>query len=204
MSFSALSFDVSALEFQAIVLYDSLGSASWLETEQTPIMRSAVYRKQIGFIGTSTVLNYELISRQDFSLRMNMGFGSKFIVSAFYAKDLPSGVNDLGIYERFDAKYTTANPAVNLYASQGKLDIQPSTDPNKVLAQLPSTPMDATWEPPKPHRFSFPYFRVGTEVAVDRFSIGMSYEHSLGYMDGFMLNNYSSLYFSIGYRIISR
>jgi hypothetical protein len=41
------------------------------------------------------------------------------------------------------------------------------------------------------------------ESTIDRFAVGFSYERNLGYMDGFMLNDYNSLYLTIGYRFIS-
>jgi hypothetical protein len=76
-----------------------------------------------------------------------------------------------------------------------------NASPDDFFTNFGSAVLNNSWQTPKKQRAGFPMVRFGFEAAIDRFTIGMSFEHSRDYMDGFLLNEYSSVFFSVGYKL---
>ena len=139
-----------------------------------------------------------------FSLNVFYGTGNTFMVHRSLSfVDLPDGVNELEIYKTIDQNYYSLDNN-SLYAYQGKMDVDLTTSPNDVFSKFGSTKLDSSWPTPKPQRFNFPTMRIGFEASVDRYTLGLSLERSSTYMDGFLLNKYSAINFSVGYKFIRR
>lgn len=198
---SNLTTDIEATELTATVLHDTTTGSSWYFGNSEPRINAGVYRSRFNLTNFSIALRYKLIDRDLFELSLiaGSGFTGMVQISLEYI-DLPDGVNELDIYNELDNRYFYGNTTA-LYAHQGPMAVNLSASPEEFFSNFGSTRLDKNWQTPKKQRAGFPMVRFGFEAAIDRFTIGMSFEHSRDYMDGFLLNEYSSVFFSVGYKL---
>ena len=204
IGYSSLSFDIETDEFAGLVTRDSTGKLQYIIFEDSPSLRPGVYRKHLGILTMTHTINYTLIDRPSFQFRAFAGLGTAAMVGGPLPKVNPAGVNSLPIYDEFNAVYQAIPGRTDLYANTDPIDITISPDPNKLINQFPTEQIDETFETPEPFSFSFNYFRLGVETAIDRFTISAMFEANIGYMDGFMLNDFRSAMLGVGYRFINR
>lgn len=200
---SSLTSDIETREFTATILHDSTGNSFLYNTAQ-PRIRSGVYRNTFSLSNFSLAAGFAVIDRDLFSLKLFAGTGlTRIIHRSLSFVDLPDGVNDLAIYQTIDENYyALENNAI--YAHQGTMNIDLNTSPDALLDQFGNTKLDSNWPTPARQRRTFPMMRAGFEASIDRFTLGMSVDWSIHYMDGFLLNDYRSIYFSIGYKLMRR
>ena len=118
----------------------------------------------------------------------------------------PQGINDLDIYQNVeDAYYGDSSDVLgNTMVYTGPVDVDLNQSPDSVTSKFTPEYNLNNWQKPANFRTYYPTFRFGMSATIDRFYLAISAETSLGNMDGFMLRNFSSIYFSIGYKIWSR
>jgi len=204
LGFSSLTTDIETIELIATVVHDSVNGPSYLNSSSEPRLRSGVYRNTFNITNFTTSITYKLIDRDLFGLNLLFGSGASFMLHrSLTFVDLPDGVNELGIYQTIDGNYCSLGDN-SLYAYQGPMSVDLDASPNDVFTKFSNTKLDGSWSTPKPERFRFPTLRIGFEATIDRYTLGMSIEKSTTYMDGFLLNTYRSIYFSVGYRFIRK
>ena len=139
-----------------------------------------------------------------FYVSISIGWGNTLLAKRInnYV-DHPDGVNELNIYHTIDVNnYTMANSG--LFSFIGNLQVDPTQSPDAVTSKFGTNPIGEGWQTPKKFRSSFPTARLGFEVGLDKFTLGIAAERSSSDMDGFILNTYKSVYFSLGYKFIRR
>ena len=200
---STLTTDIETTELVATVLHDSAGN-SYLYGTAEPRLRPGVYRNVFNVTNFNLGVSYRVIDRDLFSLNVLFGQGFSIMIHRSLSfVDLPDGVNELGIYQTIDQNYYFLD-GYSLYAYQGAMEVDLDASPDDVFAKFNGRKLDSSWETPKPQRFKFPTARFAIEATIDRFTIGLSFERSTTYMDGFLLNNYKSVNFSIGYKLFRK
>ncbi|MBI3136603.1 MAG: hypothetical protein HYZ14_18150 [Bacteroidetes bacterium] len=198
---SSLTTDIETTEFTATVLHDTAAN-SYLYTNSEPRIQSGVYRNTFNLTNFSIAAGFKIIDRDLFSLKIFAGTGYTVMVHRSLSFiDLPDGVNGLTIYKTIDQNYYALEDN-SLYANQGTLNVTLDDSPDALFTQFGNTRLDSNWPTPERQRKKFPMVRIGFEAAIDRFTLGLSVDRSANYMDGFLLNQYSSVYFSIGYKLI--
>lgn len=197
---STLVSDIAATEVSATVLHDSTGN-SWYLGSTEPRINAGVYRTRFNLSNFSLALKYKFIDRDLFemSLIAGTGFTGMIQVSLNYV-DLPEGVNELAIYDHLDNNYYSGENT-NLYAHVGPMEVNLNESPDVFFSSFGNSKLDNNWQTPKQQRAGFPMLRFGFEAALDRFTLGLSVDRSRSYMDGFLLNTYTSVYFSVGYKL---
>jgi len=202
--FSNLTTDIETTELIATVVHDTTTGPSYLYASNEPRLRSGVYRNRFDLTNFTISLSYKLIDRDLFGLTLFYGSGSTFMIHrSLNFVDLPDGVNELGIYQTIDQNYYSLDDN-SLYAYQGAMDVDLQASPNDVFSKFGSTKLDSSWPTPKPQRFRFPTMRLGFEANIDRYTLGLNVERSTTYMDGFLLDNYTCINFSVGYKLIRK
>jgi hypothetical protein len=204
IGFSSLSFDVETDQFHGVIVRDSANVPSFMVFEDTPSLRPAVYRKSLGILTLTHVLNYNLIDNASFALRIFGGMGAAAMITGPLQRVTPPGVNDLSIYDDFDLVYQALPENTGLYANTENLNIKLSSDPTQMLNQLPKDPLDENFDSPEDYKFHFNFVRAGFEAAIDRYTVSVMAEANIGYMDGFILDDFRSIMLGVGYRFISR
>lgn len=200
--FSSLTTDIETSELVATILHDSVaGNSIWL-TSTEPRIRSGVYRSMFNTSTFALAIGFDIIDNDLFELKVFAGSGFTTLISRpLTFADLPDGVNSLGIYDYLNDG-NLANDQ-QIYAHQGPVNVDLVTSPDELFEDFGSTTLN-NWSRPKDERSTFPMMRGGFEVIIDRFTLGLSFESSINYMDGFLLNEYSSAYFSVGYKLSRR
>ena len=203
--YSHLNFDVETKELTATIAFDSLGSY-YVESSGSPRIRSGVYRKAFDLIHINPSVGYKVIDRDIFDLRLKLGAGITLMIHRFQGlTEQPDGVNELGLYEDVEGAYYWAGNETDLLVNdQWEIDYDLNYSPDDVIYNFDPNYTMADRSTPQKHRQWYPTAKFGVEATIDRFSLGMSAETVLGYMDGFMLQSFSTVYFSIGYKIWSR
>ena len=84
------------------------------------------------------------------------------------------------------------------------MNVDLTESPDQVTDKFDSDNDFASWNSPRKFRLAYPIVKFGIEANIDRFSLGLSTEGNINYMDGFMLNSYSTIFFSIGYKFWTR
>ena len=107
---------------------------------------------------------------------------------------------ELNIYNELDNNYFSGE-STPLFAHVGAMQPDLNQSPDVFFSNFGSAKLDNTWKTPEKQRGGFPMMRFGVEAAIDRFTIGLVLDRSKSYMDGFILNRYTSVYFSIGYKL---
>jgi hypothetical protein len=203
LGFSTLTTDIETTEFMATVLHDSTGS-SYLYSSSEPRLRAGVYRNIFNCTNLTISASWKVIDRDLFSLNLMAGSGSTLMIHRSLSFiDLPEGVNELAIYKTIDENYYSLDDN-SLYAYQGPMNVNLSGSPDEVFGLFNGQKLDSSWPTPEPQRFRFPTVRFGFEASIDRFMIGLNVERSRSYMDGFLLNKYAVVNFSIGYKLFRK
>lgn len=197
---STLVSDIATTELSATVLHDSTGN-SWYLGSAEPRINAGVYRTRFNLTNFSLAVRYKFIDRDLFELSLlaGTGFTGMLQVSLSYV-DLPDGVNELGIYEDLDNNYYSGENTP-LYAHIGPMSPDLNQSPDVFFTSFGTSKLDDTWQTPEMQRGGFPMVRFGIEAAIDRFTLGLTVDRSKNYMDGFILNTYTSVYFSVGYKL---
>jgi len=204
LGFSSLTTDIETTELIATVQHDTISGPSYVYSSGEPRLRSGVYRNTFNITNFTVSLSYKIIDRDMFALTFFLGSGSTFMVHRSLSfVDLPDGVNGLEIYQTIDQNYYSLDDN-SLYAYQGPMDVDFNESPDAVFSKFGNTRLDNSWPTPKPQRFRYPTARWGFEASIERYTLGLCVESSTTYMDGFLLNKYSSIYFSVGYRFIRK
>lgn len=199
VGFSSLTTDIETTELSATVLHDTLGN-TYLYNNAEPRIRSGVYRNTFNLTNFSTALYFKLIDRDFFSFSIFTGSGfTTMIHRSLDYVDLPDGVNELDIYKTIDENYYSLDDN-SLYAYQGTMEVDLDASPDELFSKFGNTKLDSSWPTPEPQRFTFPMVKFGFVATIDRYTLGLSVDRSRSYMDGFLLNKYSSIYFSVGYK----
>ncbi|MBK9190797.1 MAG: hypothetical protein IPM77_04385 [Crocinitomicaceae bacterium] len=201
---SSLTTDIETWEFQGTVLHDTVNGNTWLKNNAEPRITSGVYRNVFNLSNVALTLGYRIIDRDffRFSLFAGSGFTTMVHRSLVYV-DLPDGVNELDIYSTIDKNYYTIGDN-SIYAYQGSMAVDMSGSPDLLFNKFGGVKLDRNWPTPKPQRAVFPMVKIGFEAEIDRYTLGLCIDRSSNYMDGFLLDKYSSIYFSVGYRFIRR
>ena len=205
LGLSNLTTDISSTEFKATIIHaDSTSGSRYAFLNDEPKIKSGVYRSAYSLINTTTAVHYKFINRDLFYVSISIGWGNTLLAKRInnYV-DHPDGVNELNIYHTIDVNnYTMANSG--LFSFIGNLQVDPTQSPDAVTSKFGTNPIGEGWQTPKKFRSSFPTARLGFEVGLDKFTLGIAAERSSSYMDGFILNTYKSVYFSLGYKFIRR
>jgi len=194
VGYSNLKIDIASTEFTATVIHgDSINPSSYYYSSSEPRIRPGAYRTNSVIINNCFSASYQILSRDLFSLRIKAGLGYSRIT---YTTPIvtPDGVNELTIYEVFNLNPNHSDLSIHL----GSVNLDPEGNPDDLFSSFddPSTGIYPRFE-----RYVFPTFRVGFEAEIERFMLGFSFEKNLGYMDGFLLNQYATFYLSLGYKI---
>lgn len=205
LGLSNLSTDIATTEFTATILHgDSISAPTYAYSNNEPRIKSGVYRSSYSLVNTTTSVSYKLFNRDLFSLSLIMGWGNTVLAKRVTSyNNYPEGVNELHIYNTIDIHNYNMKGS-GLYAFTGNMQIDPNTSPDSFTSKFGNQPIDENWQSPKKLRGSFPTVRFGFELGLDKFTLGFTTERSTTYMDGFILNTYSSVYFSLGYKFIRR
>ncbi|MBD3638112.1 MAG: hypothetical protein HUJ25_12240 [Crocinitomicaceae bacterium] len=204
--FSALDFDVETKELTATVAQDSSGNSFYVQTAGSPRVRSGVYRKAFNLYHLNTALGYKVIDRDIFDLRLKFGTGITFMAHRFQGlREQPDGVNELGLYEDIEGGYYWRGDETDVMVyTDGPVQMDLNQSPDSVTTKFTPEKNLSNWSTPATQRQAYTTVKLGIEATIDRFSLGMSVEGAVKYMDGYMLSDFSSIYFSIGYKIWSR
>jgi hypothetical protein len=197
---STLVSDIETKELSATVIHDTTGN-SWYLGNNEPRINAGVYRTRFNLSNFSLALRYKFIDRDLFEMTVlaGTGFTGMLQVSLSYV-DLPDGVNELNIYNELDNNYYSGQNTP-LYAHVGSMQPDLNQSPDVFFSNFGNAKLDNTWQTPEKQRAGFPMMRFGFEAAIDRFTIGLVVDRSKSYMDGFILNRYTSVYFSVGYKL---
>lgn len=203
--YSHLNFDVETKELTATIGEDSLGTY-YVESTGSPRVRSGVYRKGFDLIHFNPSVGFKVIDRDIFDLRLKIGGGITLMLHRFLGStEQPEGVNELDLYDDVEAAYSWPADGDNVLVNdQWEIDYDLNYSPDDVISNFDPNYTFASRTPSVTQRQWYPTAKFGIEANIDRFSLGMSAETVIGYMDGFMLKNFSTVYFSIGYQIWSR
>lgn len=197
---SNLVTDIESTEFSGTVLHDTLGNM-WNFSNSEPRINSGVYRVRFNLTNFSLALRYKLIDRELFQLSVIAGIGYTDMLQVFVRdSDQPAGVNNLDIYEDITRNYYNSENT-SIYAYQGTSPLDLNASPDDFFTNYGNAKLDNSWPTPKEEKFGYGMQRFGVEVAIDRFTLGMSVDRSLNYMDGFLLNTYNAVNFSMGYKL---
>lgn len=198
VGFSNLTTDIESREFTATIIHDATGNYYAFDANQ-PRINAGAYRAVFSLTNFALTLNYKIIDRElfSFSILTGTGYTDMLLNSLAYA-ELPKGVHELETYDTFNRKYYSSGNT-GLFAHQGNLEINLDESPEEFLNDFGNTPLDDNWATPKPNRFGYPMVKLGFVTTIDRFTLGLSVDRSRDYMDGFILNQYNSIYFSVGY-----
>lgn len=201
---SSLTTDIETWQFQGTVLHDSINGNSWLKSNAEPRISSGVYRNVFNLSNFTITTGYRIIDRDlfRFSVLVGAGFTTMVHRSLLYV-DLPDGVNELEIYNTIDKNYYTIGDN-SIYAYQGSMNVDVNGSPDLLFNKFGGVKLDRNWPTPKPQRAVFPMVKIGFEAEIERYTLGLCIDRSRNYMDGFLLDKYSSIYFSVGYRFIRR
>ena len=204
--FSAQNFDVEAKELVAIVVEDSLGDYNYVESAGSPRVRNGVFRKSFNLLHFNAAAGYKLVDRDVFDLRLKVGGGITMMFHKFQGlTDQPDGVNELDLYYHVEEGYYHPSIADEIWINtDGPLEMDLNQSPDEVMNKFDPNYTMANYNTPMKKRGFYPTMKFGIDATVDRFSLGMAFESVIGYMDGYMLDKYGTIYFSIGYRILSR
>ena len=203
--FSRLTFDVATKELVATISNDSLGNSYYVQTGNLPSLKSGVYRKAFDMSHLKLGFAYKLVDRDIFDLKFNMGFGLTVMRHRLqFRLDQPAGVNELDIYEKVEDAYFVPIDEDLLVNNTEGFTPNLNDSPDEVISKFTADKNISNVNLPQPFSLTYPTFHFGITGSIDRFSLGMTFERSLRYMDGFILNQFGTIYFSIGYKIWSR
>ncbi|OIQ37773.1 MAG: hypothetical protein BM555_00110 [Crocinitomix sp. MedPE-SWsnd] len=201
---SKMEVDVQTNELKATILTDSLGVRSYAVEPGTPRLRSAVYRKVINVLDISVGATYKVIDRDLFSLALSADVGMSGLLYVNLAKDgHPPGINELGVYNDFDAIYRGANlDYIDLY--EGEMDVNLHEAPGEFLDKFDTEYTGPGQGNGLNTQAVYPVVSLGVDANIERYTIGLGLHFSTKPMDDFLLFNSSSAYFSIGYKLFKR
>ncbi len=204
IGFSILRFDVATNELKATVVHDTAG-VYYLDNPGTPKLRSAAFRQALLLTNITGSIAYKIVDRDLFDFKVMAGIGITSRAHLFQGNvNHPNGINELDIYDEAESVYFNFYNQ-EIYSHQGEMNIDLNESPDEVLSKFPSQDyIKETFMAPKRMRQIYPTVKIGVEANIDRYTVGMSMERSLNYMDGFLLNQYGTVYFSIGYKLWAR
>ena len=202
--YSYLNFDVETKELVATVAHDSLGLPFYVESSGSPRLRSGAYRKSFDLIHLNPAIGFKVVDKDIFDLRIKVGGGITLMIHRFQGlQEQPDGVNELESYFNVEETYYDGYvEEVQVY--DGPMTMSLADYPESITDNFSPDVNLGNWSEPRTLRQWYPTMKFGVDATIDRFSLGMSFESVIGYMDGFMLDKYASIYFSIGYKIWSR
>ncbi|MBK7131090.1 MAG: hypothetical protein IPM74_11235 [Crocinitomicaceae bacterium] len=200
---SSLTTDIETVEFTGTTIHDTIGNY-WLFTNNEPRVRAGVYRNIFNLTNFATALSFKIVDRDLFYFSIVVGSGfTAMLHRSLQFVDLPDGVNELEIYQTIDQNYYNIGNT-NIYAYQGSMTSDINTTPDELFNKFGNTKLNSDWPTPEKQRSSYPMVKLGFEAGIDRFTLAVYVDRSKSYMDGFLLNKYASIYFSVGYKLIRR
>lgn len=200
LSASMLTADIETMDMKATVAHDSLGNF-WFIDDKQPRINPGVFRTSYVLSTLSWALKYKIFDREIFDLSVIYGMGRTTLGNVYLSDfGFPNGVNSLDLYDDVDEFYYNDN-STKLNAHNGQINVDFNQSPDVFFNDFGSQKFDNNWQTPKNLRFNYPMIKFGFEASIERFTLGLMMDMSRGYMDGFLLDSYSSLYFSVGYKL---
>lgn len=203
MGGSILTYDIESTQLKATVLDLDTAGIQYVVAPNTPQVRRAVFRKSV-FVGDIIGdVTYKVIDRDLFSVSLFGGFGIS--VMGFLDINRESndkGYNQLSIHDNFDNWYESGlDQTFDLYEGEMNVDLHES--PAEMISTIQNGSSSITIDPEQ-RRFAYPFFRIGLDANIERYTVGFGFDVSGRDMDKFLLRNYSSAYMSIGYKLWKR
>lgn len=204
---SRLQMDTGVDEFSAVILTDT---STWEKVydEDTKRRNAATFR--IEFVNLSSKLNfyYAVLSKDLIDLKIMAGMGYNYMISTGdVQREL--GVNGKGddVYSRLEDYYwDRLDDNYNGFTFYSEYDqtSDPGGDAQDMITKLEQGGWGALKDWNNERTYGYITFNVGAELEVKRFLLGMTYERTLGAVDGIFIKEYQNFNLSLGYMLFTK
>ncbi|UKN00409.1 hypothetical protein K6119_11755 [Paracrocinitomix mangrovi] len=206
IGYSSLKCDIETTELTATIATDTAGNNFYVNTASSPRLLAGAYRKGFNLFHFEPTLGFKFINRDIFDMRLLVGVGLTAMAHKFQGfVNQPPGINETSLtMDVEEAYYFTEFSDHILTYSDGPINVDLSNSPDEVTSKFSPDKNMSNWQSPDKIKFHYGTFKLGLVATIDRFSLGMSTVTSLSYMDGFMLRDFTTIFFSVGYKVWSR